>query len=568
MKVRKLSMSARIFILVAALLLVSDIVIGVLFYTRTKSLLTQQVLDNTLSSAKIAAGQVDAKSLHSIEFGDDSSDGYKKVLEELRGIRDVSGIEYIYAVKPSNNELLYVVDADEEVKSGESFKEIGDYQKQAVDGEAVVDPEPYTDEFGTHFTAYCPVFDGKELAGIICMDSSYSLISDPVNSTLIMILIICGVSFVVGIFVLFFIRKRLAKGFKTLNSKVEELAGGGGDLTRRIEITTGDEFEVIGENVNNLVAYIREVLISIVNGTVSLEETTDAIFNKLGVAGDDTSTVGATLEELAATMQNTADSMEEISNRVNGINNVFGEIVSEIHNGSDYAHDIKQKAQDTGDAASKAQQKAMADVKVMEQAINDKLQQSEAVKQINELTENILNITSQTNLLALNASIEAARAGEAGKGFAVVATEIGSLATDSANAASEIQRVSEEVIKAVQSLAEEARNMMQFIDEMVLGSYDTLVETSNAYRESAEYVDSMMTNFSDMSNKVQNDLNSIQDNTRDVNESVQQATSAVSEAAEKACDVSGNISGVGNDAEKATHISDDLGEAVGKFKVN
>lgn len=126
MKVRKLSMSARIFILVAALLLVSDIVIGVLFYTRTKSLLTQQVLDNTLSSAKIAAGQVEAKSLHSIEFGDDSSDGYKKVLEELRGIRDVSGIEYIYAVKPSNNELLYVVDADEEVKSGESFKEIGD----------------------------------------------------------------------------------------------------------------------------------------------------------------------------------------------------------------------------------------------------------------------------------------------------------------------------------------------------------------------------------------------------------------------------------------------------------
>ena len=38
--------------------------------------------------------------------------------------------------------------------------------------EAVVDSEPYTDEFGTHFTAYCPVYDGKELAGIICMDST------------------------------------------------------------------------------------------------------------------------------------------------------------------------------------------------------------------------------------------------------------------------------------------------------------------------------------------------------------------------------------------------------------
>ena len=124
------------------------------------------------------------------------------------------------------------------------------------------------------------------------------------------------------------------------------------------------------------------------------------------------------------------------------------------------------------------------------------------------------------------------------------------------------------MIEAVEALAEEARNMMEFIDKMVLGSYDTLVETSDAYKESAEYVDSMMSNFSKMSDRVQNDLERIQENTRDVNESVQQATDAVSDAAEKACDVSGNINGINNDAEKATHISDDLGEAVNKFKVN
>lgn len=568
MKVRQISMSTRIFILVTMLLLVSDFVIGAFFYSRTKALLTKQVLDNTLSSAKIAAREVHGKELNSIEFGDTSSENYKTVLSDLTEIRNVSNIEYIYAVKPSGTDLLYLVDADEEVTSGEVFKAIGKYQQQALDGEASIDPNPYTDEYGTHFTAYCPVYDNGEVIAVLCMDSSYSLIKEPVQGTLFMIISICIASFAVGILMLIFIRRRLANGFKTLNGKVEELAGGGGDLTKKIEIRSGDEFEVIGENVNKLVAYIREILISIVQGTVSLEEATGAIFGRLGEAGDDTSTMGATLEELSATMHTTANSMGEINDRIDGINNVFGKIVDEIHKGSDYAREIRAKAQNTGVAATKAQENTRAEVKVMEQSINEKLKQSEEVKQINTLTENILNITSQTNLLALNASIEAARAGDAGRGFAVVATEIGSLATDSAEAAGEIQRVSDQVILAVQDLAEEAKRMMTFIDEKVLGSYDSLVATSEEYRESAEYVDNIMTTFSDMSRKIQEDIEGISINSGKINDSVKQSTEAITEVAEKACAVSGNISGINDEAEKATHISDDLGDAVGKFKVN
>lgn len=78
----------------------------------------------------------------------------------------------------------------------------------------------------------------------------------------------------------------------------------------------------------------------------------------------------------------------------------------------------------------------------MAQKLNEKIEQSQAVQEIAQLTANIIEITDQTNLLALNASIEAARAGEAGKGFAVVADEIGKLAANSAEAAEQIQKVS------------------------------------------------------------------------------------------------------------------------------
>ena len=52
----------------------------------------------------------------------------------------------------------------------------------------------------------------------------------------------------------------IRRAFKLLNDKVCELADGGGDLTKEIEMRSGDEFEAIADNINRLVAYIREIL--------------------------------------------------------------------------------------------------------------------------------------------------------------------------------------------------------------------------------------------------------------------------------------------------------------------
>lgn len=114
--------------------------------------------------------------------------------------------------------------------------------------------------------------------------------------------------------------------------------------------------------------------------------------------------------------------------------------------------------------------------------IDEKIEKSKAVEQIDSLTQEIIGITEQTQLLALNASIEAARAGEAGKGFAVVAQEINKLAEDSEETANQINSVSQLVITAVNELAAEAGKMADFVEQVAMKGYDELLITAKIIR--------------------------------------------------------------------------------------
>ena len=90
----------------------------------------------------------------------------------------------------------------------------------------------------------------------------------------------------------------------------------------------------------------------------------------------------------------------------------------------------------------------------------------------------ISDIAEQTNLLSLNASIEAARAGEAGRGFAVVAEEINTLATQSAETASEISGI----IGELTTNSERSMGMMAQMNDAAKAQVEALNRTSEMFR--------------------------------------------------------------------------------------
>jgi methyl-accepting chemotaxis protein len=200
--------------------------------------------------------------------------------------------------------------------------------------------------------------------------------------------------------------------------------------------------------------------------------------------------------------------------------------------------------------------------------VKEKIKESQSVEEIHLLTENILEITSQTNLLALNASIEAARAGEAGRGFAVVAGEIGNLASNSAEAASKIQQVSNQVITAVQGLADEADRLIKFVNETAMAGYQDLLTTSEDYRKDAEEIHNVMNGFANAATDLEHTADNIKEMVESVDVSVDENVKGIVNVTETVTDLTDMIVDIEKQTEHNQAISDSFQVEVGKFKLS
>lgn len=199
----------------------------------------------------------------------------------------------------------------------------------------------------------------------------------------------------------------------------------------------------------------------------------------------------------------------------------------------------------------------------LEKAIND----SQRVREIDALTEEILSISEQTNLLALNASIEAARAGEAGRGFAVVAEEIRQLADHSKEAVDKIRRVTEDVVQNVSFLSQSSQKLLGFMNEKVMEDYRGMTQLAEMYNQDAVFYSDISSNLGDASRELNVGMEGI-------NASIGAVTVLVSETAEymkkmgkSAEDSNENSKAVLAQAEELFRLSELLNQTVASFKV-
>lgn len=318
--------------------------------------------------------------------------------------------------------------------------------------------------------------------------------------------------------------------------------------------------ESMRTEVGRLIGAVKEEALEITSMVQEIDENITALDEEI-------ESVSATTEELAAGMEETAASSEEINAMSHEIESAAKSIAVRSQDGATEADGIRERAvgiKTTTDENDRRTKQVHGEIN---SGLTKALEDIKVVDQIEVLAESIMEITGQTNLLALNASIEAARAGEAGKGFAVVADEIRVLAEQSKAAVVHIQDVTQNVVGAVENLANGAKQLLEFVGTDVVQNLAEFSKMADSYSQDAERVDSLVTDFSASSEELLASINGVMDAITEVSKAATEGATGTSDIAEKTGVVVTRASEIKEKAAAAHASADELQKNVERFIV-
>lgn len=570
-KIRTRGLTIRAKILIPSIIIVVLVcgLMGYNSYTRFEKSMVRMGVEEADMAATIVADSLDANLVSEVTVGSEDTQVYQNLQGDLRKKQKACGIAFLYTLYTDGKKVYYGVDSDEDAaKVGDEFADSYAELEPVFGGKEYI--QDYIDhtEDGDLITVYKPIEDnaGKVVAVLGC-DYDASSISAELQRAVVQTLQIGGICLLLAILILTIIVSRITKGLMQVNAKIYDLVHNEGDLTQKLDVRSGDELELIAGNVNELLAYIRKIMIGISSGSMRLMSTSRKMVDHVSSADESITDVSATMQEMSAAMEETTSSLNQITEAIDEIYLSVERIAGNADAGKVSSQEMESRASGANDAAAEGEKKANIETEKMAASLNEKIAKSKSVEQIEVLTSNIIEITEQTNLLALNASIEAARAGEAGRGFAVVADEIGKLAGNSADAAAKIRQVSAEVIQAVDELAEGSQQMIEFVRNSTKEGFGGLVATSENYATDANAMRAMMEQFAQTAEELRSTMDGIRESISAVNIAVEESAKGIAGVSESSVQLTGNVNDIQSEAADNNGIAEDLATEVGKFKL-
>lgn len=472
---------------------------------------------------------------------------------------------YSFVVSSSGNILYH-----KEIETGTDLSQYNDGELSNVK-EFVLNPDnqgktlEYTLNNEEKTLSFVELKNGMKLV----LTAPVEEITADANALSVQILLFLSMGLVVAIILGVLIGGTIAKPIKQITEIIKQTAQLDFHKANNIDrlMNKRDETGIMAKAVNEMRSVLRDLVNNmehVKDDLIDNMKRLDDIMRENNAISEDNS---ATTQELAASMEETTASATMIVSNIDAIQANAKDIRELSEREEQDSRAIMTRARELRDNTNSSNAKAMNIYEHMKIRTAEAIEKSKVVAKIDELTDDIRNISSQTNLLALNANIEAARAGDAGRGFAVVATEIGALANQTFQTVDGITEIVKDVNDAVINMTECIQVIMNFLDETVVADYNTFGQVGERYEKDAEsFAESMQHIYSEITN-LNHEITEIVKAVDSVNRTISESAEGVNIIAEKSGDaVRKTLEGYDHLRESETRLNV-LKEFIEKFNV-
>lgn len=211
-------------ILFGAILLITNIILGSLLVSQSAKTAQTLIRKNMLDISDTAAAFVSGDRFEKITEDDIGSRDYNEIYRDLAVFRDHVNIEYIYAVRPvDENTFVFIVDTDTEEPAdyGEEVV-ISEALLMAAKGVSAVDTVTVEDRWGNFYSSYSPVFNhAKEVVGIVGVDFNSEWFDSQVRRNSILSVVFSVLFTAGGAILMLIIGRRFNRRVAGLNNELD-----------------------------------------------------------------------------------------------------------------------------------------------------------------------------------------------------------------------------------------------------------------------------------------------------------------------------------------------------------
>ncbi len=288
------------------------------------------------------------------------------------------------------------------------------------------------------------------------------------------------------------------KPLLNLISTTKDLASGDADLTKRLDVSSGDEIADTNSWINAFIERIQHTISDAKETGVKNSDITKefaSVSKEIMYRVGDSAKIIENLNESGHDIHHTLAASLEVSQRAQST------IVETKEN-------LNQTKEILFDLTSKVEENSSKELELSEKLT----QLTSEANQVKGVLSVIADIADQTNLLALNAAIEAARAGEHGRGFAVVADEVRQLAERTQKSLAEINATISVIVQSIIDASEEMNRNSQNTQELIAlsakaesfmtESYEKIDETTVAVEETSSSSTEVSTKVEEMLERI------------------------------------------------------------------